>query len=433
MKNMKKVVAALTAVVMCGSLFAFAACGGPKDPDTTYYTVTVLQYDTEKGTVSVSDPSSDKGYVKDESVTLTVTAKPDYTVGEVKVNSAAVQLDAQGKYTFHVAGNTTVSASFADAEPAAEYGLPVPEAGRYITNPSLFEEEGSRWLVYTTNLTAGETDNAIAVRKGTYEEGADKGWKYGEETVLLEGGEWDEYLGSASVVKGTFEYGGTNYGWLMAYCGTSERDESAMQIGLAVATSVNGTWTKVGEEPIITFDDTGDGCYAPSLINYDGESGIRLFYTKADPFGHYGHFVDFDASDLDTIALSGSDLIPFAGVNSDSMFGNGGYAYDATGKTFWCALDVSGQVGIAVASIAESKLYTADGTEEWALGRQWDRTDTPDMDYSVLFGACIVTDAFGHVDGATEIEMICTLRPDTTEGSLYGQILFGEVYTAAAE
>ena len=54
------------------------------------------------------------------------------------------------------------------------YGLPVAEEGRYITNSDVFMENGNRYLVYTTNETAGEKDNVIELRTGTYTEGEDK-------------------------------------------------------------------------------------------------------------------------------------------------------------------------------------------------------------------------------------------------------------------
>ena len=319
------------------------------------------------------------------------------------------------------------------------YGLPVAERGHYINNSDLVEDDGTRWLFYTTNETSGEEDNVIAVRKAVFEEGADKGWAYGEETIALRGGDgsWDEYIGSASVVKGSFEYGDTEYGWLMAYCGTSQAGETQFSIGLAVAQSPDGAWTKVGTQPIIAFDEantgsaaTAVGNYAPSLVNYDKESGIRLFYTFADSYGHFAKFVDIDASDLDAPVLSGEAMVPnngeIAGGDTVAMFPNADFAYDATGGTFYAVKDYSPTPSQAPAfarriqllSIAEEELYTTDLGEGWAGIRTWDNTDTPDGMYERLYGACIVSDAYGHTDGASGAEIIynvCMLEADTDD------------------
>lgn len=324
-----------------------------------------------------------------------------------------------------------------DETPA--YGLPVAGRGHYINNSDILEEDGTRWLLYTTNETSGEEDNVIAVRKGTYTEGADKGWAYGEETIALRGteGGWDELIGSASLVKGEFEFGGTEYSWLMAYCGTDNLDETQFEIGLAVAQSPDGAWTKIGTEPVVTFDaaalgspDTSVGCYAPSLINYTKESGIRLFYSYADAYGHFAKFVDIDASDLDAPVLSGEAMAPnhgeIAGGDSVAMFPNADFAYDATGKKFYAVKDYSPSASmepkfaerIQLLSIAEEELYTTDLGDGWAGIRTWDFSDTPDGMYERLYGACIVSDAYGHTDGATGAEIVynvCELEMDNAD------------------
>ncbi len=113
MKRLKLMLAMLSVSLLCACVGLFAACGGLTDPEeeTTYYTVTIAPYDGEGGTVAVSAPASDKGYVKDEQVTVTVTPAENYEADEVKVNGADVTL-TEGKYTFKVAGNTVVSATF---------------------------------------------------------------------------------------------------------------------------------------------------------------------------------------------------------------------------------------------------------------------------------------------------------------------------------
>ncbi|HJA02560.1 MAG TPA: hypothetical protein H9797_04170 [Candidatus Gallimonas gallistercoris] len=336
-------------------------------------------------------------------------------------------------------GGDTPGGDTPGGDPQTVYGLPVAESGHYINNSDAFEEDGTRWLFYTTNETSGEEDNVIAVRKASFEEGADKGWAYGEETIALRGteGGWDEYLGSASVVKGSFEYGGAEYGYLMAYCGTPQADETQFSIGLAVAQSPDGAWTKVGSQPVVAFDaanagsaQTAVGNYAPSLVNYDKEGGVRLFYTFADSYGHFAKFVDIEASDLDAPVLSGEAVVPnhgeIAGGDTVAMFPNADFVYDASGKQFYAVKDYSPTPSQAPAfarriqllSIAEGELYTTDLGEGWKGIRTWDNTDTPDGMYERLYGACIVSDAYGHIDGAADAEIvynICMLEADTDD------------------
>ncbi len=115
MKRLKWLFGMVSVSVLFACVGLFSACDSflARHDDPTYYTVTIAPYDTEGGTVTVSSSASDKGYVKDEEVTLTVTPAANYAVDEVKVNDAAVEL-TEGKYTFKVAGNTTVSATFED-------------------------------------------------------------------------------------------------------------------------------------------------------------------------------------------------------------------------------------------------------------------------------------------------------------------------------
>lgn len=107
MKHWKPIVSIVCAVVLVFCTGMFAACGDTAE----YFTVTVAPYDGEKGSVEVSAPAKSKGYMKDEQVTLTVTPAQYCSVQEVKVNDAPVAL-TEGKYTFKVTGDTTVSATF---------------------------------------------------------------------------------------------------------------------------------------------------------------------------------------------------------------------------------------------------------------------------------------------------------------------------------
>lgn len=117
MKRWKTILSVLSISLLVFCTGLFAACGEKDDddpppaPSVQYYTVTVAPYDGEGCTVTVSAPAAAGGYVKDEEVTVTVTPALHYAVDEVKVNDEAVSL-TEGKYTFKVAGDTVISATF---------------------------------------------------------------------------------------------------------------------------------------------------------------------------------------------------------------------------------------------------------------------------------------------------------------------------------
>lgn len=380
----KKFLAIFSALVMGTTMFALAACGEKPEPNP----------DPDEGQ-TVTPPGDDNGN--------------------------------------NDGNNENGNENGQTAEPV--YGLPVAERGHYIKNADLVEDNGTRYLLYTTNETSGEEDNVIAVRKATYEEGEGKGWLYGEEKVAIVGetGAWDENIGSASIVKGDFLLGGTSYGWLIAYCATTKTNDTQYQIGLAVASAPDGAWTKVSETPFITFDaavygETAVGCYAPSLVNLDRQSAVRIFYSYADAYGHFAKFTDLDASDLTNLvseqAWEGNFVTndgEITGGDAESMFPNADFAYDATSGKIFAVKDYSPSASsdpkvaeqIQLLWLAEDELYTVEEWNGWNSLKQWDSTDTPDGEYERLYGACVVSDAYGHVDGATEIEIVynvCELK-----------------------
>ncbi len=75
-----------------------------------YYQITTA-FDAARGSLTLTPSAASAGYAAGEEVTLTVTAKAGYAVGAVKVGGGEVTL-TDGKYTFKVEGNTSVSAEF---------------------------------------------------------------------------------------------------------------------------------------------------------------------------------------------------------------------------------------------------------------------------------------------------------------------------------
>ena len=318
-------------------------------------------------------------------------------------------------------------------EQTPTYGLPVAAVGHYIKDADVLDDTDARYLVYTTNEESAEEDNVIAVRTGAYDE--TNGWAYGAENIVVRGeaGEWDEYIGSASVVKGVFEYSDVNYNWLMAYCATTQVNETQYEIGLAVATEIGGTWVKVGEKALIEFDEAvygsgSVGCYAPSLVSLDKQSKVRIYYTYADAYGHLARYVDINAADVDALygadaatdvnLISGFAYLPvngnLQGGDAEMQMPNGDFAHDATSGKVIMVKDVSPSaantpkyaISIQLAYIAETELYTVEEGTGWVSERVWDSMDTPNFAYERLYSACVVADVYGHVDGATAAEII---------------------------
>lgn len=330
-------------------------------------------------------------------------------------------------------------------EPEVTYGIPVAEVGRYIKDADVIDDGETRILLYTTNGESGEDDNVIAIRTASYVE--ENGWLYGDESIAVVGDAegWDEFIGSASIVKGAFEYGDVSYGWLIAYCATANANDTQMEIGLAVAAELDGEWTKVGEKAFVEFDEkvygTGMvGCYAPSLVNLNGESAIRLYYSYADAYGHFARFVDFNAADLDVLyteaaakdvnLISGTVQVPtngnLSGGDAALMFPNADFAHDKATGTVYAVKDYSPAPAtkpnyadrIELGKIAESEFYTVELLDGWQTVSLWDFSNTPDGAYERLYSACVVADAYGCIDSTAAIEIFynsCEIEADNAD------------------
>lgn len=327
-------------------------------------------------------------------------------------------------------------------------GLPKPQEGFYISNADVIQESDSvRYLVYTTNESAADNYNLIAVRKA---EKTDDGWVYGEEHVAVTGtdGAWDNYIDSASMVKGEFALDGTSYGWLIAYCATDDANDCGFQIGLAVAQDPMGQWIKVGDAPVIQFSTeqygaSSMGCYAPSVVNYNKEGGIRIFYTYADVYGHFAYMWDADLSDLSKISGQKAMLPTNGNLHSGDavlMFPNADFAYDSANDKFFIVKDYSPAASdeapffanrIELGWIDESELYTIEEGEGWKSLQEYDYIDL-ETDYERIYSASIVSDAYGHMlEGDIEIVYNVCMTKSQNGDYLYTQSLHTVIYSVS--
>ncbi len=439
MKNNKKFLAIIVTVIMLFSVTAIVACDGGLPtklsvPEVTISETGVASWNAIDGAVSYGYKVNDG---EEQNTTATsVTLQDGQTI--------AVRAISDGK--------TRLNSAYSETQTYVKpiiYGLPMPEAGYYITNADVIEENATtRYIVYTTNETAAENYNVIAVRKGVKTE---NGWLYGDQSVAIEGEEnkWDNYIGSASMVKGTFKMGETAYNYLMAYSATDDANDKAQQIGLAVATDPMGEWVKVGTAPVIAFDKaqygaTSVGCYAPSVVNYDKVSAIRVFYTYADMYGHFAYMWDADLSDLTAIGGQ-TAMVPtngtFTSGDNDLMFPNADFMYDDTAKTFYAVKDYSPSASdekpyfankIELGVIDESELYTIEIGKGWKSLQEYDYIDY-ETEYERLYGASVVSDAYGHkLDGDIEIVYSVCKTLSQNADYLYTQILHTATYRVTA-
>jgi hypothetical protein len=291
-----------------------------------------------------------------------------------------------------------------------------------MKDADIIQDGSVRVLVYTMNAQSGEEDNVIKATEGTLHT---EGYVYTESATILEPNDdgWDQFIGGPSIVKGEFNYSGVAYAYLMAYHGTDLSSENANSIGFAVSNDPLSGWIKVGTEPVLSYDryvygEAYAGFYAPSLVNLDKESIIRVFFTWADAFGHFSYFVDIDASNLNDMDISGYAMVPNNGNLSSgedvTMIPNASLAYDGENHIFYMVKDYSPtpsrapQVAtkIEFAKIAEAELYTAEQLIGWQSLRLYDMFDTPDTMYERLYSGTLVKDAYGHILSDTMFEII---------------------------
>lgn len=443
---MKKILNLFILVVIS---FLLISCVGEENPTFEFNAQLPTQvYVGDTFTVSAKDAANQAIQSANLSITITSGASlvevQGLTVTAVTSGAVVVRVTATKDGTPY---NKTYHVTILDVP--LTYGIPVPQTGFYMRDADVIEEDDqSRYLVYLTNLESGEEDHVIAVRKGVH---YPNGHVYGEQSVAVAPSStgWDQYLGSASIVKGEFSYNSQNYQYLMAYQATQKSNNTSNSIGFAVANDPLGTWTKIGSQPVINYDaavygESYAGFYAPSLVNLNQESIIRIFYTWADAFGHFTYFMDFDASDLSQLDFSGFAMVPNKGNLSSgddaTMMPNGDFVYDAEANRFYMIKDYSPSPSqqprvatrIELAYINEAELYTVESQVGWVSLRLYDMFDTPDAMYERLYSGAIVTDAFGHLIDAAKIEIVYNISDLAADNinHIFSQQLVTIIYEA---
>ncbi len=301
------------------------------------------------------------------------------------------------------------------------------EQGYNTNNATVFEENGTRYVVYSGNLTKNTNDTCIAARSATKD--ANGNWVYSERhNILLPNADgWDQNIGDPSVIAGTFTYQGTSYKYLMAYGGNNNSEGRNNQIGLAVSNDVLGTWTKVGNEPFIKYDSNiygyEYGAGAPSLVSYDKGGKAYLMYSWGETNLGNERVRDCDFSNLDAIiADNGARHIQVAGLQDkgdQTILSNVDFALKEDG-TLFLARDVYPLSGNNPGRATSFEIAFADVTilnqfDEYSWTSidvitgfdTMDEEDEESLGWDELYSAAFVTDQYGRISNdATEIEVI---------------------------
>lgn len=109
-KSVKKrlFVVLLCLMALMALCFSLVACGGD-----TKYKVTITDYDTEQGTVTVTPEAEGNEYKKDTEVTVEARGKEGYVVDTFTVDTNAdASLNSEGKFTFKITADTTITVTF---------------------------------------------------------------------------------------------------------------------------------------------------------------------------------------------------------------------------------------------------------------------------------------------------------------------------------
>lgn len=324
--------------------------------------------------------------------------------------------------------------------------------GYYNESPSVIEENGLRYVYYTKNVTKDKDEKeSIVVRKGEFKDGK---WKYNSSSVALSPSNdgWDSAkVFQADVVKGKFVFDGKSYSYLMAYSGTdSLTSRKGAQIGLAVSETPTGVFKKISDKPFVIWDTKDysqhgelltNGACEPSLINYDGNSQIIMFYSLFNPItSHSCKYVLLDlSSDLKNLSSRNSErgnLLSKEGIqdmSTDPACISADFAISEDKKILYAVRDyypvpaISPAVAEAVQMLSAPfeilKETISDTSPKWKIINDkisaldtavWDDDDK--MGYDRIYSACIISNENGYVGKNVNISFTsCALASSLAE------------------
>jgi hypothetical protein len=258
-----------------------------------------------------------------------------------------------------------------------------PEKYRYATTG--VESGDVRRLYYCANPTSGNVTDHIVSRTGSLIDG---NWQYGEESIaLVPGGpgSWDHrHVCDPTIVRGSFSYQEASYAYAMFYLG-ADADLAVggiNQIGLALATSLDGPWTKVSvDAPLIAVPQTQRNAWGvgqPTATSVE-DGVVMLVYTRELPGQIPRTYRQvFDLSDAgNPIVVRGEMSLTTAGLTNlnggaDPVNHGGDVMYDPNRDRFWIIRNMHPNPS-GNPSFISSALQVAwlPATNVWDGGGQW--------------------------------------------------------------
>lgn len=251
-----------------------------------------------------------------------------------------------GDYVLHYTGRPSAGATSqihyatsSDGVTWTKHGVLIDEAthGIYTEDSYVYEDAGTWWLM-CENKTSLDVHQGIAVFSSA---DGKTGWTLEDADILPNGGggTFDVNDVSSPVF---WKEGAT---WYMLYEGRSSGDNG--RIGLATASAPDGTWTKSGSNPVLSYSGSAGSWYERGIVPDDilkvgstyyltvhadgtlqGSAGYRngIFEstdltTWAEPSGHCNPLTGIICNTLMLSAVNGGHLIGVdeSGTNSQAI------------------------------------------------------------------------------------------------------------------
>jgi hypothetical protein len=210
-----------------------------------------------------------------------------------------------------------------------------PGSRDYGYAAALLVDRGGAWLWSCENERPRVVRDVIVARRL-------RDGRPGRERVALRGsdGRWDAvHVCDPSVVRGRFRLGRTLFRYAMAYLGTDRDVAAHNQVGVALARTPRGPWTKL-RSPVVPFENRDQwGVGQASLVAIRPRLGrLQLFYTRGDT-DTLGVMRTLDLSDARRPRLGPETTITRAGLsghdgNQDWLNGFD-VALDAQRRRLW--------------------------------------------------------------------------------------------------
>lgn len=246
--------------------------------------------------------------------------------------------------------------------------------------PSYIQTSGNeRYIYYCKNRNSGEVIDYIYWRKATL---SGTTWVWGNQQIAIgpSTSGWDRvHACDPDVKQGSFLYNGHTYTWIMFYLGTDQLDNNHNQIGIALADSPEGPWTKWGGNPLIPFSGTNYwGVGQASATSVDGLGRLLLFYSSGDASGTRIIRRDINLANLSSPGLDSPYTLFTNGLTSRDnnvtpvVLHNAGFAYDGTTDRMYMIRD-RGPNDVYDPNFVSSQLqvaYTA-GVNIWNNTGSW--------------------------------------------------------------